>query len=141
MASYRFRAPRWVPELAELLRELGADARSAAKHLEVSERTVYHWLASGRAPRAARLALWFETHAGLSCVACEAANAAQVHRALTQSLERENAMLRGRIDRLEALADFGCANAPTLDAASLGTVRPRPATGGASTGATGAPGR
>lgn len=109
---WRFRAPAAVPDLAALVLELGLDARAIARHLAVAERTVYHWLSTGKAPRAALLALFWETRWGQSIVEAEAVNAARVHAGYVAALEREVATLRARIARLEATGDFGSANAP-----------------------------
>lgn len=110
--AWRFRAPDSTPGLDELARHLGADAPAIARHLGVAVRTVYHWQAAGKAPRAALLALFWETAWGQSIVDAEAVNAARVARGLAEALERENATLRARIARLESCGNFGSANGP-----------------------------
>lgn len=112
--AWRFRAPQHTPPLDELAQHLGADTPAIARHLGVAERTVYHWHATGKAPRAALLALFWETAWGQSILDAEAVNAARVARGYAEALERENATLRARIARLEAIADYGSANAPLM---------------------------
>jgi transposase len=107
-----FLAPKWLPELRELLELLHADVHNVARHLDVSERTVYHWLKTGKPPRAALLALWFETHEAYDVVNDKATYLLSLKSRLADSLERENATLRTRIARLEALGQFGSANSP-----------------------------
>lgn len=87
-------------------------AEAVGNHLGVAARTVDRWKATGDAPRAALLALFWETRWGLSALDCALVNGEQVQRSLAGSLERENAMLRARIHRLEGLGTFGSANAP-----------------------------
>lgn len=108
-----FRAPTQTPPIGLLLQDLPTqDARTIARHLGISARTLARWEASGDAPRLAHLALFWETRYGLSVVSCEAVNGERAARGLAASLERECATLRTRIARLEAMGDFGAANAP-----------------------------
>lgn len=123
-----FLAPRYLPGIRDALRALGCDAHAAAKHLHVADRTVYHWLKTDRTPRAALLALFWESHEGHGIIAEHATRGMAIYKALADSLQRENAALRSRIARLENIADFGSANAPTLTPATILAVRPRPAT-------------
>ena len=88
------------------------DAVRIARHLGVSARTLARWIATGSAPRLAHLALFWESRWGLSAAHCDAANGERVALGLARSLERECAMLRARIARLEETGDFGAANAP-----------------------------
>lgn len=61
-----FHAPKDVygPNLLRLFVEELGGVKAVHKHLGVSERTMYHWLSSGRVPRAAVLALFWETQYG-----------------------------------------------------------------------------
>lgn len=107
-----FLAPRHLPDLRELMRLLGADAPSVARLLDVSERTVYHWLKTASAPRAAALALFWETHEGRWIVCDQVERERAIYYRMADTLRSENANLRTRIERLETISDFGCANGP-----------------------------
>ena len=85
-----------------------------ANHLGVSVKTLERYKRTGDAPRAVMLALFYESRWGYSLLQSEAHNAAQVERQHAQSLARENAMLRLRIARLEAIGGHGAANEPML---------------------------
>lgn len=87
-------------------------ARPIALHLGISVRTLERYRRTGNAPRAAQLALYFETQWGLRAVNCQAVNGERVALGLARSLQRETAMLRARIARLEETGDFGAANSP-----------------------------
>jgi len=108
-----FSAPTQLPGIGTLLDELPTqDAVKVARHLDVSARTLARWRASENAPRMATLALFWETRWGLSVAHCDAVNGERVALGLARSLERECAMLRARIARLEETGDFGAANSP-----------------------------
>lgn len=109
-----FRATH-TPPLSMLLDDIfERDPRKVARHLGVTLATLKRWQAADQAPRAAMLALFYESRWGYSLLYTTAFNAETMARGLADSLRRENAALRLRIERLEALGDFGAANAPTL---------------------------
>ena len=113
-----FKAPAHLPSFSMLLQSLGdPSAQDVARFLGVSLRSFYGWKRADVAPRPIMLALFYESEWGRSLVDAEATNAARVARGLVGSLERENANLRARLARLESLAQFGSANAPTLSPA------------------------
>lgn len=67
------RLPRWLPTFAELIEDLGLRPEThpaVARALGVSERTIRRWIA-GKAPRVARLSLWWLSRYGYSEWACE----------------------------------------------------------------------
>lgn len=109
-------APRHLPALSTLIESLpGARTPGAiAAHLEVSSLTVRRWIAADQAPRAACLALFYETRWGLSALDCEAVNLVRLTSGLNSALRRENAGLTQRIAYLESVGHFGSANAPTF---------------------------
>lgn len=108
-----FQAPTHTPPIGLMLDDLPTrDTQRIARHLGVTARTLARWAATGNAPRLAHLALFWETRWGLSVAHCHAANGERVALGLARSLERECAMLRARIARLEETGDFGAANAP-----------------------------
>lgn len=62
------RLPRWLPTFAELIEDLGLRPEThpaVARALGVSERTIRRWIA-GKAPRVARLSLWWLSRYGYS---------------------------------------------------------------------------
>lgn len=109
-------APSQLPPLSMLIDDLHGDRspESIARHLGVSALTVRRWIKSDQAPRAAMLALFWETRWGLSALDAQAVNLVRSHVALNNALRRENETLRRRIARLEGLA-HGAANAPLWD--------------------------
>ncbi|WP_341903993.1 hypothetical protein [Polaromonas sp. YR568] len=109
-----FRASH-TPPLSILLDDLLiSDPAAIAAHLGVTTQTLKHWKATDKAPRAALLALFYETRWGYSLIETTAHNGHIRELQHRQCLERENAMLRARIARLERLGGFGAANAPVL---------------------------
>lgn len=104
-----------TPPLSWMLDDLTTqDAAKISKHLGISIKTLERWKTSDSAPRAAMLAIFFETQWGKSLVHTTAHNGEMYAKAHVQGLERENAMLRDRIARLESIGDFGSANEPRL---------------------------
>jgi len=116
----KYLAPRATPALSQLLPDLGNPSpREIARYLGVTERTVYAWKAAGCAPRAASLALFWESSYGRSALDCELHNSAMVHKRHADSLARHVVNLEARIARLEKIGRFDSANAPLLDAPVL----------------------
>ncbi|SDC46230.1 hypothetical protein SAMN05444679_103131 [Variovorax sp. CF079] len=101
-----------VPPLSFLLADQIEPPRRIAQHLGVSLRTLQRYAASGNAPRAVYLALWFESHWGLSTLHAQAVNEAQHARAWVASLERECERLRSVIRAYEHAEAHPAANAP-----------------------------
>lgn len=109
-----FRATH-TPPLSVLLDDIfERDLSKVADFLGVTMQTLKRWQRLDNAPRAALLALFYESRWGYSLLYTTAFNAETTARNLAKSLERENAALRLRIERLERLGDFGAANRPTL---------------------------
>lgn len=116
----KYLAPRATPALSLLLPDLGHPSpREIARFLDVTERTVYAWKAQDRAPRAAMLALFWESSYGRSALNAELHNSALVHKQHADSLARHVVNLESRIARLEKIGRFDSANAPLLDAPLL----------------------
>jgi hypothetical protein len=112
-----FLAPRQLPPLEVLLADIGQPAPAViGRALGVHERTVYAWQSRGEAPRAAALALFWETRWGRSVNEAQAVNGERWARGQVQALEREKATLLARVAYLERVGQFGAANAPTLSA-------------------------
>ena len=113
MKTLYSKAPNQLPPLGLILGDLIGPKTPEAigKHLGVSASTVRRWLSKEEAPRMALLALFWETRWGQSIVDCEAVNQARMQEGLNRALKNENASLRARIARLEALGGgFGAAN-------------------------------
>jgi hypothetical protein len=83
-----------LPPLDYLLADQRESRKNIARHLGVSLRTLQRYQASGNAPRAVYLALWFESRWGMASLHTQAYNEAQHARAWVASLERECERLR-----------------------------------------------
>lgn len=109
-----FRATH-TPPLSVLLDDLlTRDSRAIARHLDCSVKTLERWKQADQAPRTAMLALFYETRWGHSLIHSTAHNEAVLYRQQVGGLQRENAMLRARVARLERLGSYGAANEPTV---------------------------
>lgn len=95
-----------------MIQDVPASPAKIAQHLGLSLRTIERYAAAEQAPRAAMLALFWETRWGISEIETRAANDAARYFALARALERENIRLRAQLERLQQMADFGAANAP-----------------------------
>lgn len=78
-----FLAPSFarLPPLAYLLADQMESRKKIARHLGISLRTLPRYQASGNAPRAVYLALWFESRWCMAAVHAQAYNEAQHARA------------------------------------------------------------
>ena len=107
-----FRATH-TPPLSLLLDDMfEKNPKKVAKHLGVTVATLKRWKAADHAPKAAMLALFYESRWGYSLLYTTAYNAETMARGLADSLQRTNDALRVRIARLEALGNFESANEP-----------------------------
>lgn len=103
------------PSLSIILDGLFTHSDAAlAKQLAVSVKTFKRWRLSDDAPRAARLALFYESKWGYSLLYTESFNRVTMLQQEVNSLRRENAALVARLARLMALGNFGASNAPLL---------------------------
>ena len=111
-----FLAPSFarLPPLSFLLADQMEPRKAIARHLGVSLRTLQRYQASGNAPRAVYLALWFESRWGMATLHAQAFNEAQHARAWVASLERER--LRGVIRALENAQEQPSANSAVFHA-------------------------
>lgn len=108
-------APKSLPSFNQILPHLGnPHPRILAHYLRVSERTIYHWKKTDKAPRAVCLALFWESSYGQQTIDCELFNAMQTHKLLSESLGRKVRNLEARIHYLEKNGTFDSANAPFL---------------------------
>lgn len=104
--------------LRDLLADLHATPLQAAKHLQVSERTVWRWLKEENAPFAVLAALWHETPRGRETGALDVGNALVIERGLARSLQGLADGRMAQLSRLVAISDTGAAN----DALLVGPV-------------------
>lgn len=105
-----FRATH-TPPLSTMLDDLLTSSQPAiAKHLGVSVQTLRRWISADEAPRAAMLALFYETRWGYSLLETTAWNGRLWAEQRADVLERENARLRDEIARLIRLGQYGSAN-------------------------------
>ena len=111
-----FRATH-TPPLSYLLDDLFTrDLAKVAKHLGVSVATLKRWKADDSAPRAALLALFYESQWGYSLMATTAYNGEMYARQELRFAKQTIKHLQGQVAHLEAIGDFGTANAPRLEA-------------------------
>lgn len=108
------RLPKGMPPLDDMLHDIGnPTAKSLAKALGVSQRTVFRWMARGDdAPRVARLAIFWMTQWGQSIVECEAINTARLYVGYVGALQAEVRELREQLRKLGEIGNFGSANDP-----------------------------
>ena len=101
-------------DLRALISDLHATPAQVAKYLQVTERSVFRWLADDSAPFAVLACLWHETPTGRESSALDVGNALVIERGLARArgddLTRESAKLA----RLLAITDTGAANDPVI---------------------------
>ena len=111
-----FHAPRDIygPELLRMfIDELGGP-KKVYKYLGVSERTVWHWHSAGRAPRAAVLALFWESRWGRSQIFTEQVNEIRLLYRQVCILQEQYQKAKDIITGLRAM-HAGSANEPLFD--------------------------
>lgn len=108
--------------LCDLLADLAITPKECAKYLDVTERSVFRWLADDSAPRAALLALWHITRAGLHSASIDVGNEAMHAQGLARATGAALASESARLARVLAIADTGAANDPLLN----GPIGPGP---------------
>lgn len=101
-------------QLRGLLDELGSTPEVVAKHLHVTERSVWRWLAGKSAPYAVLAALWHETATGRETCALDVGNDLVIQRNLSGSLSRDKLAQTAQLRRVLAISDTGAANDPLL---------------------------
>lgn len=98
-----FRSPSsaGLPHITTMLDDIPASLDQVARHLGIQTSTLKKYKRQGGAPRAIMLALFWETKWGRSAADTEAANAAQVFRSETKSIQAHAGRLAGIVWRLE----------------------------------------
>lgn len=114
-------------QLRAILEALQATPAQVSKFLQVTERSVWRWLADDSAPFPVLAALWHETPAGRHATALDVGNELAIHRGMAVAQGQALAVESARLARLVAISDTGAANDPLLSgpfsAASLDTVQ------------------
>lgn len=110
-------------DLRGLLADLMATPAQVAKYLDVSERSVWRWLADGTAPRSVLACLWLETPHGRHVGALDVGNELVIVKGLARSLADQTTVQAAQLAHILAISDTGAANDPL----ARGPVAPRPA--------------
>lgn len=97
-------------DLRSLLTDLVATPAQVAKFLDVTERSVWRWLADDSAPRAALYALWHETPHGRHVTALDVGNELVIVRGLAQGFEQQTTKQAAQLCRVLAISTTGAAN-------------------------------
>ena len=117
--------PTFTADLATMLADLGQPSSATlGRALGVTDRTARRWIATGQAPRAAMLAIFWVTRWGSSQISAHAENGAAIAHQLARALGDENKALRVDLARVLALGDTGASNAPSWRALPLCPVLP-----------------
>lgn len=106
--------PRHTPPLSMLMSDLSISPQQLARSLNVSERTIYRWMAKDHAPRAVMLSLFLCSRWGVSLVATEAENAARMWAGMARCLMDERGMRVPNIERPAANASNWAFERPRL---------------------------
>eukprot|EP01036_Dinobryon_divergens_P039947 gene39947-52734_t len=113
------------PELLRMfIDELGGP-KQVHKYLDVSERTVWHWLSTGRVPRAAVLALFWESRWGRSQIFTEQVNEIQLRDRQVCSRQGQYQKAKDIVAGLRAI-HAGSANEPLFEELPIITATPAP---------------
>lgn len=95
-----------------MLNDINEKPEIIAKALGVSLSTVYRWSSQDKAPKTAKMAVYWITRWGQSEIDAEMWNTAQAYRGLAESLQREIALLKEQIASMGRIGQYGCANDP-----------------------------
>jgi hypothetical protein len=111
-----YKLPRHLPTFPEICEAMGRPALSTlAGALGVCEETVARWQRRGRAPKAATLALWLMSPAGLAELDGDLHTYARLQTDLARALQDEMRQVRRELGRLASMR-YGAANGPSLRA-------------------------
>lgn len=113
------RAPRRLPSIRAIVKDLNAKPADVAKALDVGVSTVYRWLQQNNAPRPAMLALFWLSRWGQSAIDCDMHNRSAVFEGLAKALERELWQQRMNFAKLAQIGHYGSANDPLPQVAPL----------------------
>jgi hypothetical protein len=125
-----FHAPRTIygpNAFREFVYQLGGP-KSVSKYLEVTERTVWRWLSEGNAPRAAVLALYWETQYGRAQIFTEQVNEIRALYGRVRLLQDQYTRAKDIVAGLRKLHTGG-ANEPIFEEMAAGIEMPHEAYG------------
>ena len=108
------RYPKEPPTLAELLADpllRSLKQSDVARFLGVTERTLRRWKTTG-APRQARLLLWAISLHGADTLQSESDRTASLYLSMAEARAQDCARMARRVEHLQRLGTFGCANDP-----------------------------
>lgn len=88
--------------------------KRAAKILDVTERSIWRWLAEEKVPKAAVLALFWESHYGQSLIETDQRNEIVILRTRIKMLEDQFIRAKDVITGMRLL-NYGTANEPIFD--------------------------
>lgn len=111
-------------DLKQIMAEMVASPAMVAKFLQVTERSVWRWLAEGSAPRAVLCALWHETPHGREVSSLDVGNELVLTRQSARIKGDQAAASMAQLGRVLAISDTGAANDP-LHSGPVSPVRPR----------------
>lgn len=111
-------------DLRRIMEEMAATPAQVAKFLEVTERSVWRWLANDSAPRAVLCALWHETARGREVSANDVGFDLQLTRMGERLAIEARTKQAAQLGRLLAISDTGAANDPLV--AGPWALRPLP---------------
>jgi hypothetical protein len=120
-----FFLPKHTLPLEKILEDLEwPSPRALGKALGVCPTTVRRWIAAGRAPRPALLALFYATRWGRADVHHRAEADARAQAALAFHLKTELDKAKAQLARLGHIGEFGSANDPAQGVATAVTTPP-----------------
>lgn len=121
-----FHAPRDIygpSAFREFVHELGGP-KSVSKYLKVTERTVWRWLSEGNVPRAAVLALYWETQYGRSQIFTDQVNEIRALYGQVRLLQEQYVRAKDLVAGLRKLHTGG-ANEPVFEEMAANIELPR----------------
>ena len=111
-------APKETPGICQMLDDIGASDDHVALHLGVRIQSVRVWRRQDAGPRAAKLALFYETQWGRQFVAGQVEDDALFFGRAAVHFHAEAERLRVLLAKLGGLGDFGSANDPAPEVAA-----------------------
>lgn len=118
--------PAHLPALSTILDDLSAKPEKIARYLDVSPSTLARWRAAEGAPRAAHLALYWESKWGRSQIYCNQVNEIRLLYGQVQMLERQLERCARIVAGLRSMCKTDTANEPIFEDASAFAEFPRP---------------
>lgn len=111
-------------DLRGLITDLGATPLAVAKFLQVTERSIWRWLAEETAPWPVLALLWHETPHGRHVAALDVGNELVIVKGLARSLTDQATQQAAQLCRVLAISNTGAANDPLLRMPGMGWTGP-----------------